>query len=515
MAQLSLLLFLLSFFLFPGCCRGMQVTFASDIHYDPFYGGPDAFGTACRSAGLPLVRRGCESSADFVKYWASDMATRKSACTFVTGDLQRHDFPSLKTTVTATFGFVIERLAAVSPNKTPSGRPSVLVALGNNDVVPDYYFDVTRIPSRVILEEASVMQKNGVLMADEAQQFQQCGYYLRVVSPKLRVIVLHTLLWCNRIVPAIPDGEEDPCSQFKFLTTELENARKANSKVIIMSHIPPMSNIWKVLEGGNFTSVAEDMYWKPLYQKRFNQLMREYSDTVTVQLYGHTHLFYYQALSGGVPFFIVPAISPLYGNAPSYFIAQLDNKSLSLKSLTQRYFDYDWTNGVLVEDLFGDLTDTASLRASAMRLVTDDKLWAKYVRLCGGGVGSDKLFPGGKCNSWCRKVIACSMVSDAWGDIKACVEAIEKEPSRKLFITILIVVIVLALLILGIVILVAYRRRQLHYMEDVGRTQFHDALPMSVFATNEVGTTGAQGESNSGEGSYHDQLGYKKWKDKS
>ncbi|EKF33617.1 hypothetical protein MOQ_002509, partial [Trypanosoma cruzi marinkellei] len=255
-----------------------------------------------------------------------------------------------------------------------------------------------------------------------------------------------------------------------FLTIELETARRANAKVIIMSHIPPMSDIWKVLENRNFTSVSEDMYWKPVYQERFNRLMREYSDTVTVQLYGHTHLFYFQALSEGVPFFIVPAISPLFGNAPSYFIAQLDDESLSLKSLTQRYFDEKWTTGVRVEDLFGDLTDTASLRASAMRLVTDDALWAKYVKLRAGGVGGEKRFPGGECDSWCRKVIACNMVSNVWDDIRACVEAKEKEPSRKLLIIIPVVVIAVALLILGVGILVVYRRRQLRYMEGVRDT---------------------------------------------
>ncbi|EKF28798.1 hypothetical protein MOQ_006927, partial [Trypanosoma cruzi marinkellei] len=214
MAQLSLILFLLMIFLFPGWCRGMQVNFASDIHYDPFYGKPGAVGKDCESASLPLVRRGCESSAGFVTSFTSDMAARQSACTIVTGDLQRHDYPTLETTITATFGFVIEKLAAVLPNKTPSGSPSVVVALGNNDVVPDYFFDIAKLPSLVILEEASVMLKNGVLEADEAQQFKRCGYYLRAFSPTFRVIVLHTLLWSYSIEPPIPAGEEDPCGQF-------------------------------------------------------------------------------------------------------------------------------------------------------------------------------------------------------------------------------------------------------------------------------------------------------------
>ncbi|ESL05203.1 hypothetical protein TRSC58_06584 [Trypanosoma rangeli SC58] len=479
--MLRLLLLLCSLLLvLPARCSGIQATLVSDIHYDPLYGKTGGFGR-CGVSSPPLSPPGCESSPKLVASLSKDIAAGASAYTFMAGDAQRHAFSVQTHHINDTFGYVIEKLAEASRPTAHKDAPTVVVAMGNNDMVPDYYFDVANSTSKILQEELTLMQEHGVLTAEEANQSERCAYYLRVVSSTLRVIVLHSLVWCHELHPSIPDTEADPCGQFQFLTTELANAQKANAKVIILSHIPPYINLWKLLGTESFTTVAENMFWKPMYQRRFNQLMKKYSGTVTVQLYGHTHLFSFQALTGGVPSFIIPATTPLYKNLPSYFIAHLKDEDFSLRSLTQRYLNNGtWTNGLLVEDLLGDLTSISSLQASAMRLITDNKLWKKYLTLRAGGVEDDGLFPKKSCDLWCRASIACSMVSDTWEDIAACVNE-AKHPHHeagysKWQIAVPVVLsVVFLLLLLGIVTLIVYRRMR--------QRDARAARPMPVYET--------------------------------
>ncbi|RNF00778.1 beta-fructofuranosidase-like protein [Trypanosoma rangeli] len=460
MHMLRLLLLLCSLLLvLPARCSGIQATLVSDIHYDPLYGKTGGFGR-CGVPSPPLSPPGCESSPELVASLSKDIAAGASTYTFMAGDAQRHAFSVQIHHINDTFGYVIEKLAEASRPTAHKDVPTVVVAMGNNDMVPNYYFDVTKPTSNIFQEDSILMQEHGVLTAEEANQSERCAYYLRVVSPTLRVIVLHSLVWCHEVHPSIPDTEADPCGQFQFLTTELANARKAHAKVIILTHIPPYIDLWKLLRTGSFTAVAENMYWKPMYQTRFNQLMKKYSGTVTVQLYGHTHLFSFQALTGGVPSFIIPATTPLYKNIPSYFIAHLKDEDFSLRSLIQRYLNNGtWTNGLLVEDVLGDLTNISSLQESAMRLITDDKLWKKYLTLRAGGVENDDLFPKKSCDLWCRASIACSMVSDTWEDIAACVNKnkhLHHEAGHSKWEIVIPVVlsIVFFVLLLGIAILI-------------------------------------------------------------
>ncbi|RNF16419.1 beta-fructofuranosidase-like protein [Trypanosoma conorhini] len=481
-----LLLLCLLLLLLPACCSCMQAVLVSDVHYDPFYGTPRAYGR-CVVPSPPLGAPACESSAGLVTSLSEDIGPTASYYMFVGGDLQRHAFSIEDHHINDTFGFVVEKLAGAFQPAAHNDTSAVVVAAGNNDMVPDYYFDVSKPASKILQEESKLMQKYGVLALEEAKQFEKCAYYLRVISSTLRVIVLHSLLWCHTIYPPISDAENDPCGQFEFLTTELANARKARAKVIIMSHIPPYVDSWKLLHAGRFTAVSENMFWKPKYQARFNKLMREYVDTVTVQLYGHVHLFSFQALTGGVPSFVIPATTPLYKNLPSYFIARLSDEDFALRGLTQRYLSKGaWTNGLSVEDVLGDLTNISSLQASARRLMTDDSLWSKFLALRAGGVEDDSLFPSKSCDAWCRASIACTMFSDTWEDIAACVSASTKHPPHeaedsKMRIAVPIFLsLIFFLLLLSIALMILHRLRQRRRAEYAQEAHGEWTVPASA-----------------------------------
>lgn len=88
----------------------------------------------------------------------------------------------------------------------------------------------------------------------------KCGYYSRYVSTSLKVIVLHNLVWSYLIKPPISDTESDPCGQFAFLESELAESNSTQQKVIILGHIPPTPDIFKITSNGDFSSLEKDMY---------------------------------------------------------------------------------------------------------------------------------------------------------------------------------------------------------------------------------------------------------------
>ncbi|ORC93775.1 beta-fructofuranosidase-like protein [Trypanosoma theileri] len=489
-STLFLLMLLLALFFLSGWCCAVQVNLISDTHYDPAYGLANAYGPCIDNiSSPPLGTSGCDAPKDLITSLCTDMTIQNSTYTYLSGDLQRHHFDVSGLSLNDTFDFLSQSLAAVH-SSDGNNTPKVVAAMGNNDMVPNYTFNTTEGSNVFISEESGILQRHNLLGKEEAQQFEKCAYYIRIVSPTLRVIVLHTLIWCFSLKPSIPDDEKDPCGQFEFLSTQLEEARLANSKVIILSHIPPYINVWGVLTAKKLRSVKEDMYWKPNYQSRYNTLMKNYSSTVMIQLFGHTHLFSLQALENGVPSYVIPAVTPIYKNIPSYMVAQFDDNTWGLNSLMQRFLSNSkWSNGLRVEDVFGNLNNISSIRSAAKRLITDNTTWAQYVTLHGGGVENHALFPGGECDSWCRTLSACSMFSDTWNDIQSCMKKKEKKENQALTIT---------LVVLGVlVIMVGSGMLFLHYRRQVNRKRVGE-LVCNDETPNEDGTTNfdAPGEEN-------------------
>ncbi|KEG05883.1 beta-fructofuranosidase-like protein [Trypanosoma grayi] len=474
---------LLVLLLLPRRCGALQVSLLSDTHYDPAYGQPNGYGK-CVVESPALGVPGCDAPPDLITSVCADMSAQSSAYMFMAGDLQRHQFDESGLTLNDTIGTLTENLAAVNTSGTIEG-PRVAIAMGNNDMVPNYYLDAINGRNEFLKDEADIMEKNDLLLPEEAQQFVKCAYYLRTVSPTVRLIVLHTLVWCYSISPAIPDDETDPCGQFDFLNTQLADARKAGAKVIIMSHIPPYINVWGVLDARDFHSIRKDMYWKPVYQQRFNNLMKEYSDTVRVQLYGHTHLFSFQVLPGGVPSFIIPAITPVYGNNPSYFISEFDDNDWSLRSLAQRFLsNTTWSNGLRVEDVFGSLSDTAALQETTHRLLTDDDLWTRFIILRAGGVENHALFPGGACDWWCRKLSVCSMQFATWDELVVCVRQ-DRAPPGGIVVPVTLVAIFAVFLAVGAGLLIVHRRRQLQRMQRAEFVEVVDVVSQGAASAGE------------------------------
>ncbi|CCW60754.1 unnamed protein product [Phytomonas sp. EM1] len=453
-----------------------QVTFVSDVHYDPFYGQKNAFSHCTSAANAALGEPGCDSPKALMDSMASDISLQKSDFTLYAGDWQRHKFDA-KLVADVLFVDMNKSFSSILTLNLPPVK-SFSGAWGNNDVVPDYYFDVTK-KDHVHLKERIKILNGSLYSKEEADTMVQCAFFSRRLE-EVSFVNLHSLIWSTTLKPPLADNVDDPCGQFAFLEKELEFARKKSKKVVIIAHIPPILDTYIVIRNGKFSNASHDMLWNESFYKRYINLMSAFQDVVSAQLFGHLHLFYLLCFPGiGSPAFVLPSISPIYGNVPSYLLSTFSN-SWDLIDLNQRsLIDSGWRDTVNVKgalglvDGFGNLNST---REQIKGLYKNEVMWLNHLKLHNGGQATDQVFYHMNTSSFSRAVIVCSMLSGIYDDIKKCVDelvaskepVINDYPKLITFLTIflpIIGVIIVACLIALIVCIVVRGRKIKNFKE--------------------------------------------------
>jgi sphingomyelin phosphodiesterase acid-like 3 len=122
-------------------------------------------------------------------------------------------------------------------------------------------------------------------------------------------------------------------AELVWIRQQLAQARAAGERVWVMGHIPPgidpystLMSFSNVCDGGDpVLFLAED---------KLADLMVEYADVVRLGIFAHTHMDEMRVLTregdgaqGGVAIKIVPSISPVDGNEPSFTIARVNAAS--------------------------------------------------------------------------------------------------------------------------------------------------------------------------------------------
>jgi sphingomyelin phosphodiesterase acid-like 3 len=439
-----------------------QVTFISDIHYDPRYGTPDAFSRCKTSASSVWGVSGCDSSPQLTQRALNDVSDQNTSFIFYGGDWQRHGYTKSGLKPAELFLDLSERFRNVSVDGS-LGVVAFGGSIGNNDVVPDYYFAWSSASSgfaaskEELAYRVQAMTTVGLLSASEAKVAARCGYYTHEMET-LHVIVLHTLLWAFRLEPSMSDSVTDPCGQFAFLKAELQKVRDASKRAIILGHIPPGLNVYNVLQGG-FNKPEDDLFWKPEYQETYDAVIHAYKDLVAVQLFGHTHKFTLQVFpANGALSMIIPAISPIFANNPSYLLANFSGDDWVLEDVQLRYatedgvFHAGQAARTALKTAF-ELAALPQLRSSITALASNDETWANYLKLFCGGEKRLAVFPDEECDTHCRYVVVCAMLENRHPNIQRCVadfEAATSSESRKVSPWVAALIIICSLVVLGV-----------------------------------------------------------------
>jgi sphingomyelin phosphodiesterase acid-like 3 len=348
----------------------------SDIHFEPFAdpgkaaqlkAAPasewkrilDAAPSPDQAERFAALKQGCHSKGEDTTYtlFASSLQAMRSQAAgakFITvsGDLMAHQFDCKFNTLfphaaPGDYRAFTEKTLAYVQSELTTAFPGVplYIALGNNDSdCGDYQLDAH---SAFLADEGKTVTA-AFPVAERAQaqsNFAAGGYYSVALPAPLhaaRLLVLNDLFMSKNYATCA--GKPDPAGaeeQLAWLRHQLVEARDKHEKIWVMAHIPPGVNLYSTASKGTNICAGK----KPamfLSSEDLPNLLVEFGDVIQLALFGHTHMDELRLLEpeetknkssvrSTVALKIVPSISPVHGNNPSFTVAQIDPATAELK----------------------------------------------------------------------------------------------------------------------------------------------------------------------------------------
>jgi sphingomyelin phosphodiesterase acid-like 3 len=348
----------------------------SDIHFDPFHDPAKlqqlvdaptsqwrAILTAAPSSNQSQAFdslqqeckiRGVDTPYPLLHSSLQAMRSREPNAKFMTvsGDLIAHAFTckyktllpkstqsDYQTFILKTISFVAAELRASFP-----GIP-IYVALGNNDTdCGDYRLDA----GSDFLAQAGKIVAKGLLPSQQRvaiQQFAAGGYYSITMAAPMRetrlVIVNDLFLSPNYATCGGAPNESAATAEMSWLKGQLTEARQLGQKVWVMGHIPPGVDTYATLAAmKNICAQAKPQMF--LSSDKMADLLIEYADVIRLGIFAHTHMDEIRLLQPedsdtqtstghSVAIKMVPSISPVDGNNPSFTIARVNSSNAVLQ----------------------------------------------------------------------------------------------------------------------------------------------------------------------------------------
>jgi sphingomyelin phosphodiesterase acid-like 3 len=296
--------------------------------------------------------RGADSPWPLVLAALREAKQQRPAPLFVTvsGDLLAHGFickfrkldPSA--TPAEASGFAAKTVAFVV-QQLHLAYPSVPIyfALGNNDSGCEDYFET---PNSAFLKSAAVSFAANIhdpeARASLMGSFPHLGDYsvmLPAPMENARLIVLQDIFESGRYRGCNNEPNAAPAAQqITWLRKQLTEARANGEQVWVMAHIPPGVDVYTtyhryLFAPGEACNVKQPQMF--LSNNALGETIAEFGDIVRLAIFAHTHMDEIKLLQGpdgkAVPAKLVPSISPINGNEPSFLIAQVAPQTATIK----------------------------------------------------------------------------------------------------------------------------------------------------------------------------------------
>lgn len=353
----------------------IPVLFISDIHFDPFHdparvrqlvGAPASrWGTILSRPASPNQQqaftalqqtchaRGVDTPDPLLRSSLRAMRARQPDAKFmlVSGDLIAHGFScryatlfphatpaDYKDFVEKTISYVVDQL------RMSFARIPIYVALGNNDsACGDYRLDA----GNEFLADTAKIVAQGLPASDRAaaiQNFAQSGSYSLIMGAPMqngRLIVLDDLFLSKNYHSCAGKPDSAPAdAEIAWLRDQLQQARQSGQNVWIMGHIPTGIDPYATTRrlGAMCGHVNPVLF---LSSTKLSDLLIEYADIVRLGIFAHTHMDEIRLLQPesaepnsngpGVVIKMIPSISPVDGNDPSFTIARINPASAILQ----------------------------------------------------------------------------------------------------------------------------------------------------------------------------------------
>ena len=355
----------------------VRAVFVSDIHFEPFWDPAKAARLAAapeskwrailaapdtpdRRQRFSALQESCHTRGDDTSYpllasSISAMRARATGAAFVlmSGDLLAHGFDckykalfphaqasEYRSFVEKTIRFVIAQLESAAPHVP------VYATLGNNDSdCGDYRGDA----HSAFLESTAHAVTRTFPRRERAAaltSFSANGSYTILLPAPMQstrlIVVDDVFLSAKHLTCSGRRDRSDQQELLAWLDLQLDQARAAKQKVWIMGHIPPGIDAYSTL--AHISGACGHPPTMLLSSGKFAETLAGAADVIKLAIFGHTHEDEIELLredAAGrhgptgddlrdIPVKIVPSISPVNGNEPSFTVAQVDPATASL-----------------------------------------------------------------------------------------------------------------------------------------------------------------------------------------
>jgi hypothetical protein len=292
----------------------------------------------------------------------------------ITGDLLAHLIDRRTTLATS------ELIARQFDRAFPDAQ--FVLALGNND---GSCGDYGLTPDSPFLRDAAkawepLVNRHGAA-PDFMRTFVHDGFYVaKLPVPGLRAIVLNDVYWSPRYHSGCgPAGDAAG-----HMVNELDSALRATSgRAWVLMHIPPGVDPFTTFKIAHRLAIVP--FLDPSMRDALTSLLTRTPGQVALAVAGHTHKFGFRIVDAEsahpVPMLMVPALSPIFANAPAFLTAGVANDGVPYDVRVTSYIDHKWVQFGGLRELGVDAFTGPQLVALQSRLDRDQKLRAAYARL--------------------------------------------------------------------------------------------------------------------------------------
>lgn len=411
----------------------------SDVHFDPF---ADAK-LAQRLADAPLSRwrailsdggaqpfsnYGSDTNFPLLESTLDEMRNQVNAppVVIITGDFLAHGFRekfnrSVRNHDDAHYAAFVDDTMRFLANefRLAFPRARLIPAIGNNDnACADYQPN----PGSPFFASMAAAWGGSVGAPDPnafVSQFSTGGYYtVPLPAANAQAVVLNDVFWSAQYRNACGVKTADPGGdELTWLANTMKSIGPKN--VWVIAHIPPGVDVYTTL---HLNASVPILFLTPKFNDAMINALLAGPAHVVVALSGHTHMNSYRILGPDpsrpyTPLLVVPSVSPIFANNPTFSILQVDDQSAAVEDA--QYFVLDdlsalakngrqranWRREFDFDSVYGRGTiDAAHLESVQRSIFDDERVRRRYQEFYDGSSGRAPIAEGTWHAYWCADV---------------------------------------------------------------------------------------------------------------
>lgn len=300
----------------------------------------------------------------------------------VTGDLLAHNITHRQAAPTAVL--VARRLNHAFP------QAQFVLALGNVDAdCGDYELAPNSAFLRTLAAAWEPLVNRRGAAPDFLRTFARDGFYTASLPvPGLRAIAIDDVFWSVRYHARCAPAANVASNVMGELKAALA---QTHGRAWVLFHIPPGVDAFSTAHLTHHFAIVP--FLAPRWRVDFLAALAEWPGRVALAVAGHTHKFAYRIVNAGgrqpVPMLLVPAISPIFRDAPAFLTAGVAADGTLRDIQDYAYLRGRW-GGIGGMPSLGVIDFTGpQLVALQARLTHDAALRATFYRLYDSGAPSE------------------------------------------------------------------------------------------------------------------------------